>query len=149
MSGGELNVGTSEYVGLRGTGTMTQSGGTHIVAETLCVGHDVGLSGRLDLGVGSLSAATLFAGRLGYGGLGIRDASAEVQISEKLTLGAGSNFWAAPGSEVQMSGAAFENESTVSRDLGGLGNLKMIFEGGAHSVDPYEAAGEDMGAAIQ
>lgn len=53
-----------------------------------------------------------------------------------------------PGATIHMTGSAFENESTDPADLAGLSNLSLIFEGGSANVDPFEVAGEDMGAVM-
>ena len=45
-----------------------------------------------------------------------------------------------------MTGAALENLNTDPADLAGLGNLTLIFEGGAAVTDDFEAAGQDKGA---
>ncbi len=147
LSEGTLNVGTSEYVGLRGNGTMTQTGGTHTVTERLCLGYDTGSHGTLIISGGSLVAGDLHVGRLGYAELSL-SSGAYLEVTNTLTFGGNSRFFADAGSEIHMTGAAFENESTNGYELPGLGNLKMIFEGGSGVVDPFEAAAEDMMGAV-
>ena len=60
LSGGLLSVASSEFIGARGKGTFTQSGGTHTVAARLVVSASPGTStGTFNLQGGSLSAANL------------------------------------------------------------------------------------------
>jgi len=60
LSGGLLSVAASEYVGLRGTGSFTQSAGTHTIGSSLVVSANAGSStGTFNLQGGNLSAASL------------------------------------------------------------------------------------------
>ena len=45
-----------------------------------------------------------------------------------------------------MTGSAFENNNTDPADLAGLSNLELVFEGGYVDIDPFEVAGQDLGA---
>jgi hypothetical protein len=76
LGGGTLAVGTPdspgyEYIGLSGTGTFTQTGGTHLVNYELDMAENAGSSGSYTLGGGSLTVGTPdgwgieFIGRLG------------------------------------------------------------------------------------
>ena len=66
-----------------------------------------------------------------------------------MRFGADSTFTAVPGSTIHMTGSALENENTDPTDLLGLHSLEFIFEGGAEDIDPFEVAGQDMGAVIE
>ena len=57
LSGGTLAATGYEYVGYSGTGSFTQSGGTHTVAQRLRLGWNAGSSGSYDLSGGSLYVA--------------------------------------------------------------------------------------------
>jgi hypothetical protein len=80
------------------------------------------------------------------GTLNITDPAASITVSSLLYFGPDGTLAAVPGSTIHMTGSAFENESTDSSDLSGLANLTLIFEGGTEDVDPFEVAGEDLGA---
>jgi hypothetical protein len=58
QTGGSLSA-TNEYIGNAGTGTFTQSGGTHTVADTLTLAATSGSSGSYHLQNGSLWAGTV------------------------------------------------------------------------------------------
>ena len=63
LSGSGLLSANSEYVGYSGTGTFTQSGGTHSIANSLYLGYNAGSSGTYSLsGSGQLSAASEYVG---------------------------------------------------------------------------------------
>ncbi len=57
LSGGELNVGTGEYIGLAGTAVFNQSGGTHVTLS-LTIGINSGSSGAYNLTGGALLSAS-------------------------------------------------------------------------------------------
>ena len=78
--------------------------------------------------------------------MNISDPSAQIEITGKLSLGEDCTFSAVTGSEIHMTGAELVNKSDDPVALGGLGNLTLIFEGGAAVVDDVEVAGEDLGA---
>jgi len=67
LSGGMLMAAT-QYVGLTGTGTFTQSGGANAVAGTIFMGHDANSFGTYNLNGGALTAALgVTMGSLGTG----------------------------------------------------------------------------------
>jgi|GEM_PF-2297795 len=146
INDGNVNVGTSEYIGLRGTGTLSQTGGQHVVTHNIHLGYSSGSSGRLAMTGGTLSAGGLYVGGDGHGELAIGDVAADVRISGDLAFGPDSAFQAVSGAEIHMTGSALDNRSTSGADLAGLGNLTLIFEGGADHWSTFEAAAENIGA---
>ena len=95
-----------------------------------------------------MAVNVLYVGYGDSGTLNITDAAASVTVSGRLYFGAAGFLTAVPGSTIHMTGSAFENESINPDNLVGLGNLTLIFEGGTGDVDPFEVAGEDMGAVM-
>ena len=140
-----------EYIGNNGTGTFTQTGGTNAVGSSLIIGQGSGGDGTYTISNGNLSATYVYLGypgSEGSGTLNIAGSAANVTVSYLLHFGPDSTFTAVPGSTIHMTGSAFENENTDATDLAGLSNLELIFEGGSEDIDPFEVAGEDMGAVI-
>jgi len=137
-----------EHIGWEGTGTFTQTGGTHTVSSSLYLGFEPGSDGTYDISGGSLNVKNLYVGLKGRGTLKITDSAADITISNLLRFGPDGTFTAVPGATIHMTGAAFENRSTDPTDLAGLSNLNLIFEGGSGDVDPFEVAGEDRGPVL-
>lgn len=161
--GYELNVGTEdsgsgtyelsgsgilsaywETVGLRGAGSFVQTGGTNTV-DRLDMGYSSGSAGSYNLdGTGRLAASRLYVNATGA--FNFNASTAQLKVSRFLLIGNGS-FSAVPGSTIHMAGGSFYYSNTDSRDLAGLANLTLVFEGGAGVVGDFEVAGEDRGAA--
>ncbi len=134
---GTFTVGT-----LASAGSITQSGGSVNVSGTVAVG----VNGIYTISGGALEVAA----ELDVSGeFNLASSAAQVVVKDKLAFETGSTFTAVLGATIHMTGSAFKNESTNSDNLGGLGNLTMIFEGGSEDVDPFEAAGLDMGAVME
>lgn len=89
-----------------------------------------------------------YVGYYGSGTLNITDSAADITVSNLLSFGTDSTFTAVPGATIHMTGSAFENVNTDPSDLTGLGNLELIFEGGSVDIDPFEVAGQDIGAVM-
>ena len=141
---GEVNA-NMVYVGYHGTGTFIQEEGTVNIDRLMYIGYWAGSNGTYRVASGSLSVGELYVGREGHAVFSIEDSSADVTVTEKLSFGPDSEFNADAGSIIHMTGSIFENESTDSDALSGLGNLEMIFEGGNEDIDTFEVAGKDIG----
>ena len=89
LSGGSLSVTGAEYVGYQGTGSFTQSGGTHTISQGLYLGVDSGSSGTYNLSGGSLSVTG--GEYIGYAGTGDF-----IQSGGSHTVSGG--IWLGPGS---------------------------------------------------
>ncbi len=142
---GQLSA-DGETIGYSGTGSFTQTGGTNTLSGWLFLGYNSGSNGTYTIFGGSLSTVDFYVGYDGSGTLNITGSAANITVSNLLHFGADSTFTAVPGSTIHMTGSAFENENTDATDLAGLSNLELIFEGGSADIDPFELAGEDMGA---
>ncbi|MCK4601908.1 MAG: hypothetical protein KAU28_05550, partial [Phycisphaerae bacterium] len=135
LSGGELKVAQS----LRIAGTVLptpvfeQSGG-RVEADGITVGDY--RPGVYTMSGGEMSVGRLYLGR---GRFEILNPSCEISVSDYLSIREG-EITAVPGAKIHMTGAAFQNQSTNSANLAGLGNLTMIFEGGTEDIDPFEVA---------
>jgi len=146
LNDGTLTARDNVFIGLSGSGSITQSGGTCTVNEDMILGRFSGSDGAYVLSAGSLEVQNLYVGMDGAGSLEITDPAGQVAVSGKLRFGPLSSLSAVEGSAIHMTGADLENASTDPLALAGLGNLELIFEGGAQAIDALEAAGEDMGA---
>ncbi len=157
LSGGSLSAGSLVVATDIGQARFVQTGGRVDVGNTLSIRGDE--ASYVVFG-GSLAAPVLSVGSRDWptaGTLGIRGAHADIRISQRLSFGAGSQFVAAPGSSVHITGPAPEPGlwlpagSTVEiwgtdpAALAGLGNLTLIFEGGDQLTATLEAAGADRG----
>ncbi len=152
---GVLSVTSALNIGVRGTGIFTQLAGSNNAA-VLFLGsarypqQGVVGDGTYNIRGGSLTVGDFYVGYINYavnaGKLNIEDASADIVVSNLLHFGVDSVFTAVPGSTIHMTGSAFENENIDPTNLAGLSNLELIFEGGSEDIDPFELAGEDMGA---
>jgi len=145
LSAGELSAG-HEYVGYGnliapGEGTFTQTGGTNTVAGGLILGYSAQDKGTYQMSEGTLSAGMIYVGYSGSGTLDINGAASEIIVSNLLSFGDNSTFTAVPGSTIHMTGCDFEILNTDPADVAGLGNLTLIFEGGAGDTDLFEVAG--------
>ena len=134
IQGGTFTVGT-----LASAGLINQSDGSVHASGSVAVGAN----GTYTISGGTLEVDSELAVS---GEFNFASSSAHVVVKDKLAFETGSTFTAVPDATIHMTGSAFQNESTNSANLAGLGNLKLIFEGGTEDVDPFEAAGEDVGA---
>ncbi len=140
----EVGYGYVQYPG--NTGTFNHSGGTNMISGSLFLGYNTGASGTYTIGNANLGVSNFYVGYDGSGTLNITNTAANITVSNLLQFGADSTFIAVPGATIHMTGSAFKNQSTDPDALAGLANLTLIFEGGTEDIDPFEAAGEDMGA---
>ncbi len=140
-------------------GTMDIQGGTFTVGTLASAGltnqSDGSVHASGSVAVGANGAYILSGGALEVdseldvsGEFNFASSSAHVIVKDKLVLETGSTFTAVPSATIHMTGSSFENESTNSSNLAGLGNLKMVFEGGSEVINLFEAAGENVGAVI-
>jgi hypothetical protein len=95
---------------------------------------------------GSLAVREFSIGSVGDESLDIPDANSSITVSGLLSFGGKGHFSAVPGSVIYLTGSEFQNQCTDANALGGLGNLRMVFEGGDANQDPFEVAGMDLGA---
>ena len=124
-------------------------------------GNELNLSGGLDLSSGgrvnilagasegyitALTTTDLNVGSDGVGTLNLQNTDANLVVSNSLKFGPGAMLSVTAGSGIHMTGSAFENTSIDPAALADMINLTLIFEGGSSVVDPFEVAGEDMGA---
>ena len=114
----------------------------------LYLGFSSGSNGTYEIAGAALTTDTLYIGLQGSGTVNITSAAASIAVSRLLHFGAAGSLSAVPGGTIHMTGSALENESTSPDALAGLENLTLIFEGGAEELDPFEVAGEDMGAVM-
>jgi len=157
IEGGELNTAT-----VYNYGVMAQSGGIHEAERLVVGGRDFASmwgvyadTGSYTISDGALSVGTL---ELGYdelgltapgmlpppeGELNISNLAANVTVSEKLVLGQSARITAVDGAQIFMTGSAVENYSETPENLADLGNVELIFIGGATEIDLFEVAGED------
>jgi len=147
LSGGSLSTHHID-IGWKSNGTFTQSEGTNTVSSHLYLGLWSGGNGTYTISGGSLSVPDFYVGMGGNGTLNIDNATADISVSNKLRFGPDSTFTAVPGTTIHMTGSAFENANTDANDLAGLSNLELIFEGGNADTDPFEVAGQDLGAVM-
>jgi len=101
---GALSVNSFEFIGLNGTGTFNQTGGTHTVGHELAVGAKPGSSGALTLSGGSLTVSDyVFVGENfgNDGGAGVLTVSG----TGVLTISAGFlEVDNTPGSSINLNG---------------------------------------------
>ena len=148
LSGTSQLSASYEIIGCYGTGTFTQIDGAKMITGNIYLGCFSGSEGTYNIFNGSLSTAGFYVGWVGSGTLNITGSEAHITISDLLRFSPDSMFTAVPGSTIHMTGSAFENENTDPSDLAGLANLALIFEGGSGDIDPFEVAGEDVGAIL-
>lgn len=121
-----------------GNGGGAQIASGNAAASTLSLGP-----GSLHMSGGTLSVGTL---RVNSGGLfQIDNAAVGVTVSDSLSIYDGGQFAATAGATVHMTGSQFDNQSTTAGDLGGLGHVTFVFEGGIATLDNFEVGGQDFG----
>ena len=141
-------------------GEFDHRGGAH-ASDTLRIGGNPSAYMRVDpaeyrLRSGRLETANL---QIGYdpddfggampvpaGSLAVDRRDAEITVSESLVLGPSARLDIAGGATIHMTGTSFENHSEDPAALADLDRLKLVFEGGAADADPFEVAGENVGA---
>ncbi|KKK53042.1 hypothetical protein LCGC14_3098750, partial [marine sediment metagenome] len=126
--------------GAIGSYTVTHPQSSLDIAGTAYVGP-YGRLAVMDGAKVSAGVVTLDGGSLDLG------AAASLVVSDRLRFGARCTIAGTTGATIYMTGSDLENQSETPADLAGLAEVKLIFEGGA-DVDPFEVAGEDMGAVI-
>ncbi|MDY7011931.1 MAG: PEP-CTERM sorting domain-containing protein, partial [Planctomycetota bacterium] len=159
LSGGQLSVGSlmvgRSYNNLSPASFIQTGGMVDIQSELSVNGRDsiyTIFDGSLTVPVLEIGAKYARSG----GTLAILSRRAEIEVSQRLSFGAGSTFVAVPGATIHITGSkpetsllwprsTFGNFSTDPAALAGLGNLKLIFEGGNEFVATFEVAGEDRG----
>jgi hypothetical protein len=154
LQGGTLSVtgvSSAEYIGWRGTGVFTQTGGTHIVDSALYVGRGESWApgnGTLNVGGGTLQAGTLYIGDYwSSAALNITDSAARIEAN--LTLGPNSIITAVPGSAIHVY-YAYHNYSKDESALAGLANLALMYDVAQKpSSVQIEVAGMDFGAVTE
>ncbi len=146
LNDGQLSADLEE-VGYFGDGQFVQDGGTN-TANRLWI-RSVSGSASYEISGGTLEAGEMRVGSgSAPGTFSISDTTASVTVSDRLVLAENGQFQAVAGSTIHMTDSAFENESTTAGNLSDLANLTLTFEGGLGVVDPFEIAGEDMGAML-
>jgi hypothetical protein len=68
LGGGSWHVSFNEYIGYKGAGTFTQTGGTHSVGAVIAVGNTPGTEGVLNVTGGSVTTMDLRLGWMGGSG---------------------------------------------------------------------------------
>ena len=153
LSGGSLSA-NYEYIGRKGTGSFTQSGGTHTVTNDLILGNSSGSSGSYDLTSGSLSANRQYIGH--YGTATFTQSGGSNTITTNLYIGnsstgngtynlSGTGSLSADYEDIGVNGTGTFNQSggthTVSNDLI-LGNSSI-------SSGTYNLSGGDLSADVE
>ena len=143
-------------IGYEGEGTFTHKHGNVQITGDLVLGEKPGSSGTYNIEAGIEPAETntklvtdgLIIGAEGSGAFSIGDADIQITINDRLSFGPDSTFSAVPDSTIHMAGADLEIQNTDPMKLTGLGNLTLIFEGGAAEVAELEVAGQPGGGFV-
>ncbi len=146
---GQLSA-RSEYVGYNGTGHFVQTGGTNTIRRygNLYLGYEPGSHGTYSISGGTLEANAILVGSDGHGTFNILSSDASITVKRnRLSFGANSVLTAVEGSTIRMNNARLGNKSTDPAALGGMNNLKVVFEGRSYK-NTFEVAGEDMGVSL-
>jgi len=150
------SAGVSGDLTLSRGGAYDQRGGDLIVQGACDIGGSQGsvfaeTTSWLFLSGGRSVFGSLMVGQYdgaGKGRLSVLSADAQVEVTDTLAIGPRGELRTVPGAAIRMTGSAFTNESTDPAATAGLGDLELIFEGGADVVDPFEVAGEDLGPVL-
>ncbi len=140
-------------MGFFGDGHLTQTGGTHAVADAVHVGYRKYSSGYnasqgvLSLEGGTFSADALYLGEAGSGELGMQP-EVDASVESLLHFGVFSALSVTSGSVLRLGGADVQNMCTDAAALDDLANLELLCEGGSGDPTVYEAAGRDLGATL-
>jgi fibronectin-binding autotransporter adhesin len=129
ISGGNLTATDSEYVGNRGMGTFTQTGGTNSVSNYLYLGSALGSSGVYTLSNSGVLAATSEV--LGNSGSATFTQSGGVNNASSLNLGA---FSGSSGTYT-LNGSGVLGSAVASNEyLGVSGSGTFIHSGGTNTA---------------
>ncbi len=131
---GSLSVSGTEYLGYNGSGTFTQTGGTHTVGSTLFLGYNPGSSGSYNLsGSGRLSVSG--TDYVGYDGTGTFTQTGGTHAVQSLYLGyySGSSGSYSPSGSYSLSGSSSLSVSGTEY-VGYYGTGTFTQSGGTHTV---------------
>jgi hypothetical protein len=151
----EPNVWTNHLgfiVGEQGSGSLIQSGGTHIANSGLYLGRSAGGSGTYRMTGGSADISSLYIGDEpngnSFGRLELLSPEAKFVVRGVFKLGRGASIAAASGATLQMTGGScrWQNVSTNPSALDGLGNMGVVFQAQGGTAATFEVAGRDLGA---
>ena len=128
-NGGTAVIGTGDsatafrtFVGLYGTGSVSQSGGSNSVGYWLSLAENSGSVGTYQLRGGTLSAVLIDVGKYGTGTFSHTDGTAAV--STRVYVGGGTGSYG----EYQISSSAILN--TENLYMGGTGGTGRFFQNG-------------------
>jgi autotransporter-associated beta strand protein len=167
LSGGGLLSGATEYVGYSGSGSFTQTGGTHSVSYALYLGYSVGGSGTYNLsGSGLLSTPSVQIGvsgtasftqtggthsvqDLSVGGFVVGSGTYSLSGSALLSAyvesisGSGANNFTQTGGTNSLSGGLYvaEDSGSGSYNLSGSGLLSVPYEYVGYASPDFSATG--------
>ncbi len=150
IGGGSLTS-AETVVGRDGTGAFNHNAGTNAVSGSLVLGYGETGSGTYRIDGGVLSTPNLIIGRddgdsHGTGAFIVNNAASLITVSNSMHIGLNGSLQAVEGTVIHMTGSHFSNASVNPAAVAGLGNLKLIFEGGPSQLDTFEVAGRNFGA---
>lgn len=128
MTGGDLSIIHYEDLGSAGTGTFTQSGGTHTVGINLTLGEGIGGTGTFNLSGSSVLSVSSTTHIGGYGTGTFNHSSGDHTADAQIYIGAQSNS----SGTYNLSGSG--NVLTNSETIGASGIGKFNQSGGTHTV---------------
>jgi autotransporter-associated beta strand protein len=137
LTGGSLAVMSGEYLGYGGTGSFTQSGGTHTVSGGLYLDYNPGSSGAYTLSGGSLAADSLYAA---YSGTDSFTQSGGTNSSNNVYLGYN------PGANGTYSLSSAGLLSAGALVVGNSGTGTFTQSGGTNTVSDSVYLGYNPGA---
>ena len=136
MSSAWLTVSSYEYIGYEGTGTFSQSGGTHSVGADLLIGHLAESSGTYNLTGGALNINGNISSWAGTGNLNIDGGTLTVTGGsigvDNFIVG---NVNGASGSYTLASGESISASNNIQ--IGRFGTGVFTQTGGTNSADNY------------
>ncbi len=141
--GGQITLGNGslsaqrEQIGVRGTGSFTQNGGTNMAGDYIIVGNLPDSSGRYELNGGELSAGDVVIGASGVGTLFHNAGTLEI-IEYGLGLG---QEVGSEGTYILNEGAQLE---TPMIGIGEAGTGTFIQYGGTNTVTDYIILGNEF-----
>jgi hypothetical protein len=155
LSGGELDVLNNEDIGADGTGTFTQTGGTHSIGtgDNLYIGSDADIFGDIGNGLYSLSGTgTLTVGGNMYVGgspdNGAGGTGAFSVSGGEATIDGTLEIWNTAGTSVTISGGSVTAGNTINMatitQTGGTSNLGALTSTGSISVGNSSGASASM-----
>ena len=111
--GGGLSATSYEYVGVSGTGAVTQSGGINNISSSLVLGSHLGSSGSYNLGgYGQLSAASEFVG-CNLGATGFFQQTGGVNAASFISIGNNGRYVLSGGTLDVAANGGFANSGAV------------------------------------